>query len=218
MAKNGKRPATHNEATRVLVASGVLGFGVSGAELEKGLAMKPHALALDAGSTDSGPAYLATGVSKYSRQATKRDLALLMRTREKGKVPLLIGSCGTSGCDRAVDWTLDIVSEIAREEGMSARVALLYSEQDGRELKTRNKAGLVTPLEPAGALTDEIIDKCSHIVGLLGPEPYIEAVRQGADIVLGGRTTDTAVLAAVPLMRGAQAGSWRACTANSPSA
>ena len=37
------------------------------------------------------------------------------------------------------------------------------------------------------------------------------ALAAGADIVLGGRTTDTAVLAAVPLMRGADvAAAWHA--------
>jgi hypothetical protein len=206
-----KPSPSHNEVTRILVAAGALGLGVRGEELDKGLALKPHAIALDAGSTDSGPAALATGISKYSRQATKRDLSLLMRARERARVPLLVGSCGTSGCDQAVDWTLDIVTEIAREEGMSPRIAVLYSEQDKDVLKAKTKAGLVTPLEPSGPLADATIDKCSHIVGLLGPEPYVEAVREGADIVLGGRTTDTAVLAAVPLMRGANPGAaWHA--------
>jgi hypothetical protein len=45
----------------------------------------------------------------------------------------------------------------------------------------------------------------------MGPEPYIAALKAGADIVLGGRTTDTAVIAAVPLMLGAGAGpAWHA--------
>jgi hypothetical protein len=45
----------------------------------------------------------------------------------------------------------------------------------------------------------------------MGPEPYIAALKEGADIVLGGRTTDTAVLAAVPLMLGAGVGpAWHA--------
>jgi hypothetical protein len=45
----------------------------------------------------------------------------------------------------------------------------------------------------------------------MGPEPYIAAIKAGANVVLGGRTTDTAVLAAVPLMRGAGAGpAWHA--------
>jgi len=48
-------------------------------------------------------------------------------------------------------------------------------------------------------------------VAVMGPEPYVAAIEQGADIVLGGRTTDTAVLAAIPLMRGADPGAaWHA--------
>jgi len=196
---------------RVLVPAGVLGWGVRADEIEAGLALAPHAIALDAGSTDSGPAYLATGRTKYGRQSIKRDLSLLMAARRRAGVPLLIGSCGTSGCDMAVDQTLEIALEIAREQGDAARIAVVYSEQSAKDLKARNSAGMVTPLPPAGPLSNASLDACNHIVALLGPEPYMAAVAAGADIVLGGRTTDTAVLAAVPLMRGADvAAAWHA--------
>ena len=71
-----KPSPSHNEAVKVLVPVGALGIGVSAAELEAGVADGAEAIALDAGSTDSGPAYLATGESKYGRQSTKRDLQL----------------------------------------------------------------------------------------------------------------------------------------------
>lgn len=203
---------THSDtATRILVPAGALGSGVRADELESGLVLNPHAIALDAGSTDSGPAYLASGKSKYSRQAVKRDLGLLMAARHKAGIPLLIGSCGTSGCDMALDWTLEIVLELAREQGSTPRIAALYSEQDKALLKTKAAAGAVRPLVPMGDLSDISIDACAHIVALLGPEPYMAAVEQGADIVLGGRTTDTAVLAAVALLRGEHPGAaWHA--------
>ena len=198
-------------SVRVLVPAGVLGWGVRADEIEAGLAHAPHAIAVDAGSTDSGPAYLATGRSKYGRQSVKRDLSLLMDARRRACIPLLIGSCGTSGCDMAVDQTLEIALEVAREQGDALRIAVIYSEQDASDLKARNAGGLVTPLPPAGPLSDESLDACNHIVALLGPEPYMAAIAAGADIVLGGRTTDTAVLAAVPLMRGADvAAAWHA--------
>lgn len=197
--------------TRVLVPAGVLGWGVRAEEIESGLALAPHAIALDAGSTDSGPAYLATGRSKYGRQSVKRDLSLLMDARRRADIPLLIGSCGTSGCDVAVDQTVEIAMEIAREQGSALRMAVIYSEQSIRDLKARNAAGSVTPLAPAGPLSDASLDACNHIVALLGPEPYMAAIAAGADIVLGGRTTDTAVLAATPLMRGGDvAAAWHA--------
>lgn len=99
-------------ATRILVPAGALGSGVRADEVEAGLAHFPHAIALDAGSTDSGPAYLATGKSKYSRQSVRRDLEILTAARQRVGAPLLIGSCGTSGCDAAVDWTLEIVLDV----------------------------------------------------------------------------------------------------------
>jgi hypothetical protein len=189
----------------------VLGWGVRADEIEAGLALAPHAIAVDAGSTDSGPAYLASGRSKYGRQSVKRDLSLLMDARRRAGIPLLVGSCGTSGCDMAVDQTLEIALEVAREQGGALRIAVIYSEQRASDLKARNVVGMVTPLEPAGPLRDDRLDACNHIVALLGPEPYMAAIAAGADIVLGGRTTDTAVLAAVPLMRGADtAAAWHA--------
>jgi hypothetical protein len=198
-------------SVRVLVPAGVLGWGVRADEIAAGLDLKPHAIAVDAGSTDSGPAYLATGRSKYGRQSVKRDLSILMDARRRAGIPLLIGSCGTSGCDMAVDDTLEIAKEVACEQGSALRIAVLYSEQSPKDLKVRNANGKVRPLAPSAALRDDSLEACSHIVALMGPEPYIAAIDAGADIVLGGRTTDTAVLAAIPLMRGANvAAAWHA--------
>jgi hypothetical protein len=196
---------------RVLVPTGALGAGILEEEMREGLKLQPHAIAVDAGSTDSGPAYLATGRSKYSRRAIKRDLGLLMATRERARVPLLIGSCGTSGCDAALDWMIDIALEVSREQNIRPKIAAIYVEQDKAVIKAKAAAGHVHALAPASPLRDAAVDACSHIVALLGPEPYIAAIDGGAEIVLGGRTTDTAVLAAVPLMRGAHVGAaWHA--------
>ena len=195
----------------VLVPTGALGAGVSAELVARGIAMGVDAIACDAGSTDSGPAYLARSVSKVSRQTIKHDLAICMAAARQAGVPLLIGSCGTAGTDAGVDWTADIALEIAREQRASPRIALLYSEQDPAVLKAKLAEGKTRPLAPAGPLTEAAIDDCNHIVALMGFEPYAEAVRRGADIVLGGRTTDTAVLAAVPLMLGAgAAAAWHA--------
>lgn len=197
--------------TTVVVPVGALGAGVRADLLEQALQKGADAIALDAGSTDSGPAYLATGLSKYSRDSLKADLTVLMAARAKWKVPLLIGSCGTSGCDMALDATRDIALEVAAELGQTPRIALLYSEVDPVALKARNDEGRVRPLAPFGPVENGIVEACEHIVALMGPEPYIAALESGADIVLGGRTTDTAVIAAVPLMRGAGQGpAWHA--------
>ncbi len=195
----------------VLVPTGALGAGVREADVTAGLAAGAHAIACDAGSTDSGPAYLATGRPKYSRDAVKTDLGILMRAQARAGIPLLIGSCGTSGSDAALDWMRDIALEIAQEHDLHPRIALLYSEQAPALMKAKAAAGRITPLAPMVDADPALFARCEHIVALMGPEPYVAALEAGADIVLGGRTTDTAVLAAVPLMRGAGAGAaWHA--------
>jgi Acyclic terpene utilisation family protein AtuA len=195
----------------VLIPTGALGAGVSADCIARGVASGIDAIACDAGSTDSGPSYLARGVSKVSRQSIKHDLAIMMSAARKAKVPLLIGSCGTAGTDSGVDWTAEIVMEIAREQNASPKIALLYSEQEAATIRRKLSEGKTRPLAPAQNLTTAEIDGCNHIVALMGAEPYIDAVRNGADIVLGGRTTDTAVLAAVPLMLGSPPGpAWHA--------
>jgi hypothetical protein len=195
----------------VLVPTGMLGAGIAARHVRRGIERGAHAIAADSGSTDSGPSYLAQAVSKMNREAIRRDLEVLVAEAMRARIPLLIGSCGTSGTDAGVDWTADIAVEAARGLGIRPKIALIYSELSREIVKARNAAGRIRPLPPAGPLADARIEACDHIVAVLGAEPYMAAVEQGADIVLGGRTTDTAVLAAVPLMRGAGAGAaWHA--------
>ncbi|HEY0686566.1 MAG TPA: acyclic terpene utilization AtuA family protein [Steroidobacter sp.] len=201
----------HSRRWIVLVPTGSLGAGVREEEILYGISRGAQVIASDAGSTDSGAAYLAKGMSKNNRGAVKRDLTILMKAAAEAKIPILIGTSGQAGGNLNVDWTRDIAVEVARELGIRPRIALLYSEQSREAVKAKNKAGRIRPLPPCGDLADETIDSCEHIVAVMGPEPYIAALQAGADIILGGRTTDTAVIAAFALMKGAPPGaSWHA--------
>src|SRR4030081_1315214 len=104
---------TGSTVCRVLVPSGVLGSGCPQAAFDRGLSLAPHVIAVDAGSTDSGPYYLGAGVTRMTRKAVKRDRRQLMVGRAQVGIPLLIGSCGTSGTDAGVDWLVEICAEIA---------------------------------------------------------------------------------------------------------
>jgi hypothetical protein len=72
-----------NETVNVLVPVGMLGTGVREDEVRRGVELGAHVIAADAGSTDSGAAYLALGQSKNSREAVKRDLEILMAAGPK---------------------------------------------------------------------------------------------------------------------------------------
>jgi hypothetical protein len=197
---------------RLFVPVGSLGAGVRADEVEAALERGIDVMAMDAGSTDSGAAYLATGTSKNNRSAVKADLLLLMDAQARSGAKLIVGTAGQAGGDPNVDWTLDIVREIAREKGYRPKIAVIRSEQTAETVKAKLRAGRIKPLAPLGELDEATVDQCARIVALMGPEPYVAALEQGADIVIGGRSTDPAVLAAFPIWKGAPAGaSWHAC-------
>jgi hypothetical protein len=199
------------KSVKIYVPQGSLGVGIFPEEVEYALAWEPHAMALDAGSTDAGAAYLAKGVSKNDRGSVKRDLGFLMDAQQKAGIPLLIGTAAQAGGDLNVNWTRDIALEIASEKGYSPKIAVLYSEQSAEVIKRKLSDGKIANLPPLGDLDNKTIDGCLHIVALMGPEPYRAALEAGADIIIGGRTSDPAVISAFALWKGAPAGpSWHA--------
>jgi hypothetical protein len=192
--------------TRVLIPSGVLCLGFDRAALARGIAAKPDLIAIDGGSTDSGPFSLGAGQSKYARSVTKSEWRELMLARAEAGVPLVIGTAGTCGADACVDWMFDITQELATELGQSLRIARLYSGQPVARITDALTAGRVKPLTPAPEISPEILAQMTNIVALAGAEQIQAALNTGADIIIAGRTTDTAIIAALPLMRGDHAG------------
>ena len=198
--------ATADGKVRVLVPVGMLGGGVPAGTVERGIALGADVIAVDAGSTDSGPHSLGTATPKTARAAVARDLRMLLTAAAGAGIPLIVGSCGTSGTDAGVAWVHDIAHEIAVDEGLVLRVACLFSEQQATDVELLRAAGRVRALEPAGPLEAATLARCSHVVGLMGHEMIAAAVEDGVDVVLAGRATDTALIAAVPLLRGMPAG------------
>lgn len=192
--------------TRVLVPSGVLGLGFDRRALARGVAMRPDIIAIDGGSTDSGPYSLGAGESKYARAATRAEWRDLMLARAEAGVPLVIGTAGTCGADQTVDWMYAITVELARDLGQSLRIARLYSGQPKERVIAAHAAGRIAPLTPAPALDKTAIAAMTNIVALAGAEQVQAALATGADVVICGRTTDTAIIAALPLSRGDHAG------------
>lgn len=191
---------------RVLIPSGALGLNYDKVALQRGIDAKPDIIVIDGGSTDSGPAYLGRGMSKYARSSTKVEWAGLMEARAKASVPLVIGTAGTCGADSATDWMLDITREIAAEQGNPLKIAVLYSGQNPETIAQAHTDGKITPLGNAPDISAETFNDCTNIVALAGAEQITAALDTGADIIVAGRTTDTAIIAALPLQQGCHAG------------
>lgn len=197
---------------RVLVPVGMLGAGFPDDTIARGIAMGADVIAVDGGSTDSGPYYLGASQPKTARAAVLRDMRAILTAAAQADIPVVVGSCGTSGTDDGVEWLYSITREIIDETGLPGRrIARIYSEIDKALIHRRLREQRVHPLPPAGPLDASTVDSCQHIVGLMGHEPIAEALGNGANIVLAGRATDCAVIAAVPLMRGKAFGpTWHA--------
>jgi hypothetical protein len=165
----------------------------------------------DAGSTDPGPAYLGSNRTAFPKDAIERDLRLMLRGARRIKVPLLIGSAGTGGNDAQLDLMHGLVKKIAAEEGLAFKLALVHAEQRKDYLKRRLREGRIKPLDPAPPFDEQTIERSEHIVGMMGAEPFQRALEAGADVVLAGRASDTAVFASYPLMHGVPEGiAWHA--------
>jgi hypothetical protein len=192
--------------TRVLIPSGALGLGYDKAALERGIAAGPDIIAIDGGSTDSGPSYLGRGVSKYSRASTRVEWQGLIEARVRAGVPLVLGTAGTCGADSAVDWLVGITREIAEATGQRLKIAVLKSGQSAETVVQALRDGRIMPLTPAPDIDEALIESCTNIVALAGAEQIAAALATGADIVIAGRTTDTAIIAARPLSDGCSPG------------
>ena len=198
----GQQPGSKTDAVRMVSASGILGYGFPETSLKAALERKPHMVGVDGGSSDPGPHYLGSGKTLNSRLAMKRDLSLLLRGAAANAIPMMIGTAGGAGGEPHLQECAAIVREVAREHGLRFKMALIHSEQGKAFLKARLKAGRVRALGRAQPLTEDTIEKAERIVGMMGPEPYREALAAGAQVILGGRGTDPAPWVALAMHHG----------------
>lgn len=187
---------------RILSPTAILGYGFPEASFMAGLKRDPHVIAVDAGSTDPGPYYLGSGQSFTQRSAVKRDLRYLIEAALERGIPLIIGTGGGSGAKAHVDWNLAIIKEVLQELGKSAPLAVIYSDIDRDLAAGELKKGKIHPLGPVQKLTEEELYAASNLVAQMGQEPIMQALDDGAQIVLAGRAYDPTVFAALPILKG----------------
>jgi hypothetical protein len=147
--------------------AGVLAVGIPRDSIDYALSCNPHVIAIDAGSTDQGPYYLETASTYRAKSSIKQDMQLLLEARDTLAVPLIIGSCGTCGCDAMVDYFKSVCLEIAEEKGFFFALATPYSEQSVVKVVDCCRRRRIDPLTPVVPVNESVIQSCEHIVGLM---------------------------------------------------
>ena len=186
----------------VYAPMGMLGYGFPEGSLRAVERREPDVFAVDAGSTDPGPYYLGSGKSFTARDMVRRDLGLLLPAARHLGVPFIIGTAGGAGADPHLDWCLDILREVAAEHRLHFRLAAIRSELSKDYVKRKLAEGRILQYEAPRQLTEEVIDRSTHIVAQMGVEPIIKALEAGAEVVVAGRAFDAGLMAALPIMRG----------------
>lgn len=179
--------------------SGILGYGFPEASLDAAMARSPDMIGVDGGSVDPGPHYLGSGKPFASIMAIRRDLRLMLRAAMASRIPMVIGTCGGAGGEPHLELTAKLVREIAREEGMHFKMALIHAEQEKSFVKKALGEGRVKPLSNMGPMDPAMVDRTVRIVGMMGPEPFMRALDSGAQVVLAGRSSDPASFAATAM-------------------
>lgn len=190
---------------RIVSPNGHLGFAPTKEEsFHLAAATKPDYYCADSGSDDIGPAALGAdrSVSMYKWQ--KHDLELmLLAAREQG-VPMLIGSAGDCGSNSRVDMYVQIIRDLAAEHELPPfKLAYFYSEVDTSILADKHRAGVTFEgLDGRSNLSLEEIEATERSVAVTGIHPYVEALEEGADVIIGGRSSDVAIFAAPAIYEG----------------
>lgn len=187
---------------KVLSPTAILGYGFPKESFMRGMQEKPDLIAVDAGSVDPGPYYLGSGKSFTDRTGVKRDLVFMLVEGVKAGIPVVIGSAGGSGALSHTEWCRDIVLEIAKENKLSFKMAMITADIDKKVIIEKIKKGDTSPLAGLPELTEDTVNKAEAVVAQMGVEPFITALKGGAQVIVAGRAYDPSCFAALPIMKG----------------
>lgn len=189
----------------IICPNGHLGFAPLRTEsFQLGVAAGPDCIAADSGSDDVGPVPLGSDTSTSPQAWQRHDLEQMLLAARKLGVPMIVGSAGDTGSNSRVDLYVRLIKEIAAEHKLAPfKVGYFYSEVDKERVRRALRDGQqVAGLDGYADLTEAELDASDRIVAVAGVHPYIKLLEAGADVIIGGRSSDAAVFAAPALHRG----------------
>ena len=190
---------------KIICPNGHLGFAPLRTEsFHLGVKARPDYIAADSGSDDVGPVPLGSDTSTSPQAWQRHDLEeMLLAARGLG-VPMIIGSAGDTGSNSRVDLYVRIIQELATKHRLAPfKIGYFYSEVEPQRVRAQLQAGKrIAGLDGYGDLTEAELNATDRIVAVAGVHPYLELLKEGADVIIGGRSSDAAVFAAPALHEG----------------
>ena len=191
---------------RFLCPNGHLGFAPLKAEsFYLGVEAKPDLIVADSGSCDQGPGPLALDTSISPLEWQKHDLEHMLLAARRLGVPMIVSSAGDTGTNSRVDRFVSIIKELAAKHNLPKfKLGYFYSEVSKEELRERLGRGeVIKALESVRLdLSVEDVEATDRIVAMADIHPFVELLDMGADVIIGGRSSDVAPFAAPAIRAG----------------
>lgn len=161
-------------------------------------------IAADSGSDDIGPGPLGNDTCTSPQEWQRHDLEHMLLAARKLGVPMIIGSSGDTGSNSRVDLYVNMIREIAQKHSLVPfKLGYFYSEVTKEWLNSRMEVGeRIAGLDGFADLTPRELDETARIVAMAGVHPYVNLLKQGAEVIIGGRSSDAAIFAAAAIFRG----------------
>ncbi|MDX1737839.1 MAG: acyclic terpene utilization AtuA family protein [Alphaproteobacteria bacterium] len=190
---------------KIICPNGHLGFAPMKLESFKiAVEENPTYIAADSGSDDIGPGPLGNDSCASPAAWQIHDLEhMLLAARDK-HVPMIIGSAGDTGTNSRVDLYVSYIKDIAKKHNLAPfKIGYFYSEVPTDYLASKLDAGTtIAGLDGFPDLTQEELDATDRVVAMAGVHPFLELLKNGADVIIGGRSSDSAIFAAAALHEG----------------
>ena len=198
-----RRSAQHT--LRIVCPNGHLGFApIKTGSFRIGCESEPDLICADSGSCDVGPVPLGADISSSPRQWQVDDLETMLLASCRLSVPMIVGSAGDTGSNSRVDLFVGIIRDLAKKHRLPRfRVGYFYSEVGKDALRRRIVAGNeIAGLDGRPPLDLATLEATDRIVAMAGIHPYVRLLDAGADVIIGGRSSDCAIFAAPAIRRG----------------
>jgi Acyclic terpene utilisation family protein AtuA len=200
-----QRRRSASRTLRIICPNGHLGFApIRTGSFAIGLEAEPDLICADSGSNDVGPGPLGSDIPSSPRQWQIHDLEHMLLAARRLGVPMIVGSAADTGSNSGVDRFVDIIMDLARRHRLAKfRIGYFYSEVDKPYLRAKIEAGdTIEGLDARPPLNLATIDVTDRFVAMAGVHPYIKLLDQGADVIIGGRSSDCAIFAAQAIRQG----------------